>query len=142
TGAVTLTTFDFSEGLVIEADVYYEPASPPPAAAPALWVGLSPTADPTTTPDLAAGQYIDAAGTLHLQVNGADVGATTAPLTGQWHRLSTTIRSDGQVEFRLNGAPIGAGGQINSGFNGNPMKVGGDGYPERPKIDNVSVYKP
>jgi len=141
TGAVTLSTFDFSEGLIIEADIYYETASPPPAAAPDLWVGLSPTAEPTTIPDLAAGQYIDATGTLHLQVNGVDVGATTAPLTGQWHRLSTTIRTDGQVEFRLNGTLIGSGGQVNSAYNGMPMKVGGDGYPERPKIDNVSVRK-
>jgi len=142
TGAVTLATFDFSQGLVLEADIFYEAASPPPAAAPSLWVGLSPTVDPTTTPELAAGQYIDTVGTIHFQVNGVDVGATTAPLTGQWHRISTTIRTDGQVEFRLNGSLLGTGGQINSSYNGYPMKVGGDGYPERPKIDNVSVHKP
>lgn len=142
TGAVTLRTFDISAGLIIEADVFTEPPSPPPAAAPAVWVGLSDLDDPTATPVLAAGQYIDAGGTIHFQINGAVVGSTAAPPTGQWNRLSTTIKPDRTVEFRVNGMLLLTAGTVDAAHTVRPVKVGGDGYPERPHIDNVSARRP
>lgn len=142
TGAVTIRKFDISAGLIIEADVYTEPPSPPPAAAPAVWVGLSDLDDPTATPALAAGQYIDVGGTIHFQINGADAGSAAAPATGQWNRLSTTIKADRTVEFRVNGALLLTAGTVDAAHLVRPVKVGGDGYPERPHIDNVSARRP
>jgi len=142
TGAVTIRKFDISAGLVIEADVYTEPPSPPPAAAPAVWVGLSDLDDPTATPVLAAGHYIDSGGTIHFLINGSVVGSTSGPATGQWNRLSTTIKADRSVEFRVNGTLLLSAGTVDAAHLVRPVKVGGDGYPERPHIDNVSARLP
>jgi hypothetical protein len=142
TGAVTLRMFDISAGLVIEADVFTLPPSPPPAAPPAVWFGLSDQDEPTATPVLAAGQYIDAAGTIHFQINGGDAGTASAPPTGQWNRLTTLIKPDRTVEFRVNGAVALTAGTVDAAHLVRPVKAGGDGYPERPHIDNVAARRP
>ena len=142
TGGVTIRKFDISRGLVVEADVYWEPPSGATTAMPEAWVGLSDEDDPTGTPALAAGLRVDPAGTLHFQVNGADVGTTQAPAAGGWRRFSTAIRVDRVVEFRVDGVLLLTGGVVAAEHTVRPVEACGIGSPERPRFDNVAARLP
>jgi hypothetical protein len=142
TGGVTARKFDTSDGLVIEADVFWQAPGPSTTATPQVWIGLSDEDDPMGAVGVAAGMWLDASAILHLQVNGADVGQLAAPPAGSWHKLSTTIRADRVVEFRVDGALRLTAGQVDATYLEKPVEVVGIGYPERPRIDNVSIKVP
>lgn len=142
TGGITVRKFDASAGLVIEADVYWQAPSVQTTADPELWIGLADEEDPTGTRGLAAGMWVDDAGTLHFQVNGADIGTATAPSVSNWHRFATTVRADRVVEFRVDGSLLFSGGSLDSWHLVRPVEACGIGYPERPRIDNVVARLP
>ncbi len=137
TGAVTTQQYAVADGLTIEGDVNV------PAGSQA-WIGLS-SLDVLVSPvgpSLAAGQWIDAGGTRHCVVNGADVATFAAPAAGTWHRLSTRIRTDGGIEFRIDGSLEATGSGLSPAHAVRPVHAGGEGYPSRPRIDNVRVRRP
>jgi hypothetical protein len=142
TGGVTVRKFDITNGLVIEADVFWEAATGQTTAIPQVWIGLSEDDDPTGNPGVAAGMWVDDAGSIHFQVNAADIGEATAPSAGAWHRFTTTIRADRVVEFRIDGNLQLTGGSVDSGYLIKPVEACGIGYPQRPRIDNVNVRLP
>lgn len=142
TGGVTARKFDISNGLIIEADVFWQAPGASTTAAPQLWFGLSDEDDPIGAVGVAAGMRLDDASVLHLQVNGADVGQLPAPSAGSWHTFSTTIRADRVVEFRVDGTLQLTGGSVDAANLVKPVEAVGIGYPERPKFDNVSVRVP
>jgi hypothetical protein len=142
TGGVTVRRFDISGGLVIEADIFWQPPSASTTAAPEAWVGLADADDPTGTPAVAAGMLIDSAGAVHYQVNGIDIGQGPGPGGGAWHTYTTTIRTDRVVEFRIDGALVLTGGVVDAAHAVRPVEACGVGYPERPRIDNVVARLP
>jgi hypothetical protein len=142
TGGLTVRKFDASGGLLVEADVFRQAPTANTTAAPQFWVGLSDEDDPTGTPGVAAGVRMDAAGTLHFQVNGADIGTTQAPSAGAWHRFTTTIRVDRVVEFRIDGQLVLTGGVLDSTYLVRAIEACGIGFPERPQFDNVGGRLP
>lgn len=142
TGGLTVRKFNISGGLLIEADVLRLAATAQTTVDPQFWIGLSDEDDPTGTPGVAAGMWVDASNILHFQVNGADIGAASAPSAGVWHRFTTTIRSDRVVEFRVDGGLLLTGGFVDSFFLTRPIEACGLGYPERPRFDNVAARLP
>ncbi len=142
TGGLTVRTFNISNGLVIEADVYWQAPSISTTAEPQVWIGLSDEDDPTGTPGVAAGMWVDNSEVVHFQVNGADIGTAQAPTPGSWHRFATTIRADRVVEFRIDGQLRLTGGSVDSLYLIRPVEACGIGYPERPRFDNVGARLP
>jgi len=142
TGGLSIRTFDVSNGLVVEADVYWQPPSGGATAEPQFWIGLSDEDDATGISGVAAGMWVDDAEVLHFQVNGADIGETAAPSTGTWHRFTTTIRSDRVVEFRVDDVLLRTGGFLDSWYLVRAIEACGIGYPERPIFDNVAARLP
>src|SRR5262245_1445002 len=142
TGGLTVRKFDITNGLLIEADVYRLASTASTTADPQFWVGLADDDDPTGTPGVAVGMWMDGSEVLHLQVNGADIGTAAMPSPGAWHRFTTTIRADRVVEFRVDGSLLLTGGSVDSVFLIRPIEACGIGYPERPRFDNVNARLP
>lgn len=142
TGGVSVRKFTIANGLVIEADVYWQAPSAQTTADPEVWIGLADEDDPTGVRGLAAGMWVDTNDTIHYQVNGVDIGTASAPGAGAWHRFVTTIRVDRVVEFRVDGALQLTGGSVDNFHAIRPVEAYGIGYPERPRFDNVVVRLP
>lgn len=144
TGAMTLTTFDAQAGLEIEGDLITTAPAAPPASAPQIWLGLSTVDGPTapTIPSMAAGWWIDAAGVRHAVLNGVSVYSGGAVGLDTWHRVSVRILPGGGVEFRFNGMLEHSGPAILPAYWFKPVLTGGDGFPNRPRVDNVVVRRP
>ena len=142
TGGLTVRQFDITNGLVIEADVFWQPPSVSTTAEPQFWIGLTDDSDPTGAVGVAVGMRVDTSEVLHFMVNGTDIGTTSAPAPGTWHRFTTTIRADRVVEFRVDNNLLLTGGSVDSVFLVRAVEACGVGYPERPRFDNVSVRLP
>lgn len=142
TGGLTSRKFNITSGLVVEADVFWQSPTGSTTVVPEVWVGLSDEDEPTGTRGVAAGMWVDGSGALHFQVNGADIAQETAPSPGSWHRFTTTIRADRVVEFRVDGTLRLTGGSVDSWYLVRPIEACGFGYPERPRIDNVTARLP
>lgn len=144
TGALTTAAFDAGAGLEIEGDLLTMTPAAPPASLPQVWLGLSTVDGPVapSTPSLAAGWWIDAAGVRHAVLNGsiAYSGGTVAMST--WHRASIRILAGGGVEFRFNGLLEYSGPALLPAYLVKPVLTGGDGFPNRPHVDNVVVRRP